>query len=212
MPIIKGNVHQFSTYVSQINLSFHQYLILADKPVLVHTGSVLQAKGLLPKLKNLLNGLYLEYIFISHFESDECGGLSVILEEFPNAKVICSEVTARQLNGFGIEAEVIIKKSKEKITTEDYELEFITYPSEMHLWDGLLVIENKQEIFFSSDLMMSFGEEIGSIKESNWSEEIKNIKLEQVPDNEKREQLKISLSRFNPKFIAAGHGACLELS
>jgi flavorubredoxin len=211
MSIIKNNLHQFSTYVPQINLSFHQYLLLADKPVLVHTGNILQAKELLPNLKAALNGVDLVYIFVSHFEADECGGLSIILEQFPNTKVICSEVTARQLTGFGIKAEVIVKESGEKLTADNYELEFITYPSEMHLWDGLLVIENREGIFFSSDLMMSFGEQIGTIKESNWEDEVGRIKQEQIPDNQKREQLQEALLKFNPKFIAAGHGACLKL-
>ena len=77
-----------------------------------------------------------EYIFISHFEADECGGLRVILEYFPKAKTICSEVTTRQLNSFGIKAEIIVKKRTETLITDNYDMEFISYPSEMHIWDG----------------------------------------------------------------------------
>jgi len=211
MLIIDQDLHQFSTYIPQIDLSFHQYLLSADEPLLVHTGNVKQAEDMLPQLKVALNDKDLKYIFISHFEADECGGLSIILEQFPKVKVICSEVTARQLNGFGVKSEVIIKKAGEKLNTNDYELEFFSYPSEMHLWDGLLAMENNRGIFFSSDLMLRFGEEIGTIKEFNWHMEVNNIRSEQVPDTDRREKLQQTLLQLNPRFVATGHGPCIKL-
>lgn len=210
--LIKSNdLHQFSTYIPQINLSFHQYLLLADEPILVHTGNIKQAEAMLPQLKAALGGKDLKYVFISHFESDECGGLATILKHFPNAKPVCSQTTAQQLFGFGLMNEAVIKKPGEKLKTNDYELEFLSYPSEMHLWEGLLALENMRGIFFSSDLMMSFGEEIGTIKNSDWHTEINNIRPEQVPDSEKRAQLQQTLLQLNPSFVAVGHGSCLKL-
>ncbi|WP_238858526.1 MBL fold metallo-hydrolase [Clostridium sp. YIM B02569] len=211
MPFISKELYQFNSYVEPINLTFHQYLLLGDEPLLVHTGNVMQAEALLPELKDILNGKELKYIFISHFEADECGGLSLILEHFPKAKTICSEVTARQLNGFGIKAEIITKKAEEILNTDNYELEFINYPSEMHLWDGLLVIENKRRIFFSSDLMFALGKEIGTVQESDWYTEVNSIKQEQIPDNNKLEDLKETLKKLKPDLIATGHGPCLKL-
>ena len=211
MPFISQDLYQFNSYVEPINLTFHQYLLLGDEPLLVHTGNVMQAEALVQELKDVLNGKELKYIFISHFEADECGGLSLILEYFPKAKTICSEVTARQLNGFGIKAEIITKKAEETLNTDNYELEFINYPSEMHLWDRLLVIENKRRIFFSSDLMFALGKEIGTVKESDWNTEVNSIKQEQIPDNNKLEDLQETLKKLKPDIIATGHGPCLKL-
>lgn len=212
MSIIDQNLHQFSTYIQPINLSFHQYLLSTDEPLLLHTGNIQQATALVPQLKAVLNGKTLKYIFVSHFEADECGGLSHILEHFPEAKPICSETTARQLSGFGLVNEVITKKPGEKLITNAYDLEFFSYPSEMHLWEGLLAMENQRGIFFSSDLMIRFGEANGSILESNWHTEINNIRSEQVPDPLRRAQLQQTLTQLNPRFVATGHGPCLKLS
>lgn len=211
MAIIYDNLHQFSSYVPPIDLSFHQYLLLANESMLVHTGNMQQVEVLIPQLKIILNGKPLKYIFISHFESDECGGLSLILEHFPEAKPICSEITARQLSGFGITNEVIIKKPGEKIITNDYELEFFSYLSEMHLWEGLLLMENKRGIFFSSDLMFRLGKAAGTVIEGNWQTEVNNINPMQVPDPERRTQLQRTLEKLNPKFISTGHGPCIKL-
>lgn len=210
MTQIDQDIHQFSTYISQINLSFHQYLLFTDEPLLLHTGNRQQAAALIPQLKEVLNGKTLEYVFISHFEADECGGLSIILEHFPDARPICSEVTARQLSGFGLLTDVIIKKPGEKIITKSYELEFLTYPSEIHLWEGLLVMETRRGIFFSSDLMIRFGEASGTVVDSNWDTEINNIRPDQIPDPERRAQLQQTLRQFNPTFVATGHGPCLR--
>lgn len=86
MTFISKDLYQFNSYVEPINLTFHQYLLLGNEPLLVHTGNVMQAEALVPELKDVLNGKELKYIFISHFEADECGGLSLILEHFPKAK------------------------------------------------------------------------------------------------------------------------------
>ncbi len=210
--LINGqDLHQFSTHMQQINLSFHQYLLLTDEPILIHTGNVEQAEAMLPQLNTLLNGKELKYIFISHFESDECGGLTLILKHFPKAMPICSQTTAQQLIGFGLVNEVIIKKPGEKLNSDGYELEFFSYPSEMHLWEGLLAIENKRGIFFSSDLMMDFGKEMGTTKTSNWKTEVNNIRSGQVPDPKGLAQLQETLLELNPSFVATGHGPCIKL-
>lgn len=212
MQKIYEDLYQFSSYVPPIDLTFHQYLLLTDQPLLVHAGSMQQAEALIPQLKNVLVDRALKYIFISHFESDECGGLSLILKHFPEAKPVCSEVTARQLSGFGITNDIIIKRPGEKLISNGFELEFVSYPSEMHLWEGLLCIENNRGIFFSSDLVFRFGKAAGAIINGNWQAEINSINQEQVPDPVRREQLQKSLMLLHPKFIATGHGPCLKLA
>ena len=213
MLINDKDLYQFSEYMPQIDLSFHQYLLLTDEPLLVHTGNINQAKEMLPKLTEVLSGKDLKYIFISHFEADECGGLSLVLELYPDAKIICSQTTAQQLIGFGLidYSQTVVKEPGEKLLTNDYELEFFSYPSEMHLWEGLLLMDNQRKIFFSSDLMLEFGQEIGSVKESDWTTEVNNISREQIPDPDKLAQLKKVLLKLDPNFVATGHGPCLKL-
>lgn len=211
MKVIFNDLYQFTNYILPLDLSFHQYLLLTDEPVLVHTGSIDQTKIIITKIKEILGNKKLKYIFVSHFESDECGGLSLLLENFPEVKTICSEITARQLTGFGITNEVIIKKAGEKLTGSDYEFEFIAYPSEMHLWEGLLLFENKRKIFFSSDLMFRFGNSHGKVIDGNWLDEVETINLEKIPNETMKEKTKHELLKITPKFIAVGHGACIKL-
>ena len=81
MPQIFDDLYQFTSYAPPIDLTFHQYLLNIDEPILIHTGSRQQAQTLLPQIKDVLMGRKLKYIFVSHFESDECGGLEIILKD-----------------------------------------------------------------------------------------------------------------------------------
>lgn len=210
MKTVYTDLVRFSSFVPPINLSFNQYLLLTNEPVLVHTGSYQGAKDLIPELKEALSGKDLSYIFVSHFESDECGGLSVILEAFPGAKVICSEVTARQFGGFGMDAECIVKKGGDSLKGDGFEFEFITYPSEMHLWDGLLLIEKNRKIYFSSDLVFRMGEAHEESIKGDIKAEIQNISDEQLASPAKKQVLIDELLSKDIRFIAAGHGDCVE--
>ncbi|MCC6146242.1 MAG: MBL fold metallo-hydrolase [Anaerolineaceae bacterium] len=209
---VEQDLYQFSTYAPQIDLSFHQYLLIGDEPVLFHTGDVRGAAALIPQLNATLNGKTLKYIFVSHFEADECGGLSLISGSFPEAVTVCSEVTARQLVGFGYKNKILTKKPGEKLISNSYELEFFSYPSEMHLWEGLLALENRRGIFFSSDIMIRRGQANGIIIDTAWNTEINNIRPEQVPDPERLAQLQKTLTQLSPKLVATGHGPCLRLN
>lgn len=131
---ITPQLWRHTTYNQFIDLTFNQYVLAGSEPILIHTGSDPDA----PSLLRALQGRKLSYVFVSHFESDECGALCSILEVYPSLKVITSAVTARQLAGFGIKADVIIAEDTQRLALGDLELEMVAYPSEMHLWDGLL--------------------------------------------------------------------------
>lgn len=211
MTTIYNDLQQFTEYLETVNLSLHQYLLLTEEPALIHTGTINNSQNISSQIKQLLGNKPLKYIFVSHFESDECGGLSTLVKEFPGVTTICSETTARQLYGFGITYNIEIKKPGDKLIGKDYEFEFINYPSEMHLWDGLLLVENKREIFFSSDLMFSFGNIHGETIESNWQEAIETSGADLIPGDKQREKLIKDLKELSPKFIATGHGPCIRL-
>ena len=208
---VSQDLYRSTSYAPPINLSFNQYLLLSEEPVLFHTGSARQATELLPRLEGVLAGKALSYIFVSHFESDECGGLALLLDRYPSASVICSEVTARQLSGFGVTCNLLVKKPGEHVISGAFDLELISYPSEMHLWEGLLAYEHHRGIFFSSDLMLRWGEAGDALVRSDWREELSKISSEQLPNPERLLKLREDLAGFDPTLIATGHGPILTL-
>ena len=208
---ISNNLFLFRSGGGNIPITFNQYLLLGAEPVLIHTGNTKQAKELIPMLKGILGNRTLSYIFISHFEGDECGGISQFMESFPKAIPICSQITARELAGFGFEYSVMKKNPGETLETNDYRLYFIAYPSEVHLWEGLLLMEAKQRMLFSSDLFIHFDKINEITVNSNLEDELERITKQQIPDVDLITRLKTTLLQHNIKDIAPGHGPFIKL-
>ncbi|MGE5653955.1 MAG: MBL fold metallo-hydrolase [Bacillota bacterium] len=208
------NLYMFSTYENHIGLTFNQFLLLGKEPLLVHTGSRPHTVTQVPELKNLLGDQELTYAFISHFESDECGGLGVLTEHYPHVRPICSAVTARQIAGFGLAhgQQTVVKAPGDTLETAEYSLQFISYPSEMHLWEGLLAFEQRHGILFSSDLFISRGFMESITVGTTWSEEVRKISEHQIPGSTARENLKQALLPMPVKMVAPGHGPCLDVN
>lgn len=208
---IYPELFQFTVVMEPIKLSIHQYLLLTEEPILIQTGDIQQAQATLQQLKELIGDRRLKYILVSHFESDECGGLSLVLQEYPNAVTVCSEVTARQLRGFGITETIEIKKAGDILGGKDFQFKIISYPSEMHMWEGILFIEKKRGIFFSSDLMFRMGETHGQVIESSWTDAVNDSGAAQMPNPDMQKKLLEDLRMLAPFFVASGHGPCIKI-
>jgi flavorubredoxin len=208
--ILEG-IYKFNHKIPNLPINFNQFLILGKEPLLMHTGNYAMAKELAPKLKEILGDRKLSYVFVSHFESDECGGINIILENFPEAQTICSQTTAMQFKGFGFEHKLLVKKPQELLETEDYTLKFISYPSEMHLWEGLLVVDTKREIIFSSDLFIRWDKMNDVEIDSSLKAEVDSITSQQIPSPVGLEEMRKVLLEQPAKYIAPGHGPFIKL-
>ncbi|HYD12156.1 MAG TPA: MBL fold metallo-hydrolase [Allosphingosinicella sp.] len=74
--------------------SFNQYLLLADEPLLFHTG----LRSLFPHVRDAVAAVLpverLRHIAFSHVEADECGSLNHWLEAAPHATPLCGQIAA----------------------------------------------------------------------------------------------------------------------
>lgn len=208
---ISNDLYLFRSGGGNIPITFNQYLLVGEEPLLIHTGNNKQALEIIPKIKEILDNRDLSYIFISHFEGDECGGIEDIMKSFPRAVPICSAITARQLSSFGLEYNILIKNPGEVLETKDYSLDFIAYPSEVHLWEGLLAVDTKRRLLFSSDLFIHFDTINEIIINSNINDELERITEQQIPNAEEAATLKKTLLEYDIKDIAPGHGPYIKL-
>lgn len=87
---IADKIFRFSTCVPDAapgGFTFNQFLILADQPLLFHTGP----KRMFPLVKAAIERVMpiadLRWIAFGHFEADECGSMNELLALAPNAEV-----------------------------------------------------------------------------------------------------------------------------
>lgn len=208
-PIYK-NLYQFSIYIPQMDFTIHQYLLASDPAILFAAGTVQQAEKILPQIMEILAGKELKYIFASHVESDECGGVSVFLKKYPNVKVICSMLAARELPGYGYQGELMPVTAEKNMLDGELDLQFFDYPSEVHLQNGVVCLEKNSGVFYSADLMLRYGNGVNQAMQVKWKDEVASIDTERIPSPDSVNAMKDSLSKINPDFIAVGHGFCME--
>ena len=152
--LIQEGVYRIATFDEKVGISFNQYLILDNKPALIHTGSVMVFDGAFGALKTVVKPEDLAYVFVSHFEADECGSLTRFLDVAKGMRSVCSAVTSRQLAGFGLHRTPLVKQAGEALQLGKHRLRFLSYPSEIHLWEGLIAYEETDKILLTSDLFL----------------------------------------------------------
>ena len=209
MTVIYQNLYQFTQYISKANLSIHQYLFNTNPAIMFATGTVHDIEKNLPKIQQLLYGKELKYVFVSHIESDECGGIAVLHRNYPNVKVICSKLGARELSGYGYDGKLIAVEGGDRIIDGELSLSILDYPSEVHLQNGILCYEENSGIFYSSDLMFRWGNGEGQTISSPWSDEVNTIDEQRIPNKALLQQMKNDLIKQKPSLIAVGHGFCI---
>ncbi|MEQ9642788.1 MAG: MBL fold metallo-hydrolase [Alphaproteobacteria bacterium] len=89
---IGDGIYRLSTLLPGVGgpagLTFNQFLIVADEPLLFHTGQRALFPGVSAAVARLLPLDRLRWISFSHVESDECGGLDDFIAAAPNATAV----------------------------------------------------------------------------------------------------------------------------
>lgn len=202
--------YQINTYSEDIDLTFNQYLVDADSPALVHAGSAQRFDAVVEGVSRVCSVDELDYVLITHFESDECGALSRFLDRNPDIDPVCSEITARQLRGFDLHRDPVIRDGGETLDLGSRTLEFLDYPAEMHLWNGVLAYDRTHRGLFSADLFRRRGPVDEQVIVEDLS--LTEIPRDRIPDAKKREAMADRLADLSPRRIAPGHGPVIQVS
>lgn len=75
-------------------LTFNQFLLLDDEPLLFHTGPRRMFEATRDAVRKVLPLDRLRHVAFSHFEADECGSLNEWLAAAPHALPLCGQLAA----------------------------------------------------------------------------------------------------------------------
>src|SRR6201985_995114 len=89
---IADGIFRLSTFVPQIaapaGFTFNQYLIVADQPLLFHTGPRHMFDDVAAAVGRITPVAALRWISFGHVESDECGSMNQWLAAAPDAVIV----------------------------------------------------------------------------------------------------------------------------
>src|SRR5437764_13545634 len=89
---IADGIFRIATFIPEANITFNQFLIADEKPLLFHTGQRLLFPLTLEAVRQVIDPTRLGCISWSHLEADESGPLNEFLQIAPQAEAVHSEL------------------------------------------------------------------------------------------------------------------------
>ncbi|HXW83128.1 MAG TPA: hypothetical protein VEJ86_01885 [Candidatus Binataceae bacterium] len=158
---IADRIFRLSTFVPKVagvGLTFNQFLIDADRPLLFHTGQRALFPSVSAAVARIIDMNKLRWITFSHVESDECGSLNEWLAAAPNATAAHGRIGCNiWLNDTAARPPRALADG-ERIDLGGKTVRRIDTPHLPHCWDAGLLFEETTATLLTSDLFTQTGE------------------------------------------------------
>jgi flavorubredoxin len=209
---IAAGIYRISTPVAAIpgGFTFNQILIVADEPLLFHTG----LRQLFPLVKDAVQHVLgdlekLRYVGFSHFESDECGSLNDWLAVAPRAEPVCSKIAALvSVNDYAIRPPRPLSDGQE-LSLGQKSVRWLDAPHLPHNWECGYLFEKTTRTLLCGDLFTQGGSEHPALTESDilGPSEAMRKNMGGVAIERDARKLLEKLARTEPTTLATMHGS-----
>jgi flavorubredoxin len=154
---VADGIYRIATFVPRFGLTFNQFLVVDEQPLLFHTGHRRLFQETLAGVARLVEPAQIRWVSWSHFEADESGALNAFLKVAPMAEPVHSELGADNVDDFAIRPTHTIKDG-EALELGTHRLRFLLTPHVPHAWDSILAYEETTGTLFASDLLAQGGD------------------------------------------------------
>ncbi len=212
---IADGVFRLSTLVPEVappaGFTFNQFLLMADEPMLFHTGHRFMFDSVLGAVAKLMPVERLRWISFSHYEADECGAMNLWQERAPWAQVAHGRL--------GCDITLRDQSLREPRPLEDGEVidlggkrvRYLATPHVPHGWDAGLMFEERTGTLLCSDLLgqvgdgpaLTRGDIVGPALDSEKLWRSMSVTGQTLTTLER-------LAALDPKRLAIMHGASLD--
>jgi flavorubredoxin len=154
---IADGVHQLTTHVADMNLSFNQYLVAGDEPLLFHTGPRQMFPAVSDAVARVLPTDQLRWVSFGHVEADECGSMNQWLALAPHATV------AQSMTGCMVSLNDVADRPPrplsdgEVLDAGSHRFRWIDTPHVPHAWEAGLIYDEASRTLFCGDLFTRQG-------------------------------------------------------
>ena len=157
---IADGIYRLSTFAPDIGpngLTFNQFLIDADEPLLFHTGHRSMFPSVLEAITTLLPPQRLRWVTFGHVESDECGSMNEFLAVAPEARIAHGELGCMvSLNEMADRLPRPLADG-EVIDLGGKRVRHLDTPHVPHGWEARVLFEETTETLLCGDLFTHLG-------------------------------------------------------
>jgi flavorubredoxin len=160
---ISDGIYRLSTFVPEIaapeGFTFNQFLVLADEPLLFHTG----LRKMFPLIHSAVSRLVaperLGWIAFGHFEADECGAMNEWLAVAPRAQPAHGQTGCMvSLNDMADRAPRVLMDGETIDLGNGKRLRYLDTPHTPHGWDAGVLYEESTRTLMCGDLFTRLGD------------------------------------------------------
>lgn len=207
---VVGGIYRISVWSPDAGLTFNQFLIDDESPTLVHTGRYDDYEAVVGAVGQVLDPARLENLVLLHWEGDENGGMDRFMSQAPNSRLVGSALSI-SLNaaGFGLGERSQGFRDGEVLELGEHRLRFLETPH-VHHWDSMMVVEEKTNSLFPSDLFLQPGEQPPVTTENLAAEMLEAYRLYGIFAHEDPVRAVVRrITDLRPEWIHAMHGATI---
>ena len=154
---IANGIFRIATFDPDEELTFNQFLIAGEQPLLFHTGPRALFGDTLAGVARIIDPVALRWVSWSHFEADECGALNNFLAVAPAAEPVHSELGAgSNADDFAIRPTHTLGDDG-VLDLGSHRVRLLVTPHVPHGWDAILALEEMTGTLFASDLLAQPG-------------------------------------------------------
>ncbi len=163
---IADRIYRIATLVPGVGpsgMTFNQFLVAGDEPLLFHTGHRSLFAGVTAAIRKVLPPESIRHIGYSHTEADECGALEDFLALAPAAIPLHTRIGCAtwlsDLPALGPKATRAPRPMKDEETLDlgGKTVRLLATPHLPHGWDAALLYEETTQTLFCSDLFVRLG-------------------------------------------------------
>ncbi len=209
---ISDGIYRIAGFDETFEITYNQFLIDDEKPMLIHTGPIGMYKIIEERVKEVISLQKLTYVAFLHFESDEWGGMEFL--ESAEAKLVCSDLSSKlNLTGwYNIPHDHISFWDNETLKTGKRSFKFIMTPH-VHHWDSMMIFEETTKSLFPSDLFIQPSNS-KPVTTDDLSDKMIDLYRSAgiFASEEPVRQTTNRLSELSPKMVFPMHGSCIDRS
>lgn len=145
-------------------VSYNSYVVRgSEASAIIDASDSGHAPEYLRHIDETLGGGKPDYLVINHIEPDHSGVLPMLIDRYPDLKIVGNAKTVDMLQGFyGIESNVIVMAEGETLSLGDRTLQFIMTPM-VHWPETMFTYLVEEGVLFSGDAFGCFGALNGAV-------------------------------------------------
>lgn len=158
---IADGVYRLSTFVPEVGplgLTFNQFLVIGDEPLLFHTGPRRMFPLVREAAARVVDPATLRWITFGHFEADECGAMNEWLAISPNAQLAHGQTGCNvSINDMADRPPRTLQDGEVIDLGRGKRVRYIDTPHTPHGWDAGVMYEESTGALLCGDLFTQVG-------------------------------------------------------